>query len=61
MFVKNKEFSNVLTTAFDSVKEHDNYLTELNTYGDSWKNYSFHLNGDRNRELEIAIMLYHLG
>lgn len=60
MFVGNKEFSPVLDSAKSSVSEHDNFLKLINEQDETWFNCEFHLNGDRNRVIKIAIMLYHL-
>lgn len=59
MFVPNKEFTTVLETAKQVVKEHPNYIEFVNSNDETWLNYTFHLDGDRNRQLSIAIMLYH--
>lgn len=60
MFVPNKEFSPVLKSAKDSVSNHENFLSFVNEQDETWFNCEFHLNGDRNRVIKIAIMLYHL-
>ena len=60
MFVSNKEFSPVLKSAKDSVSNHENFLSFVNEQDETWFNCEFHLNGDRNRVIKIAIMLYHL-
>jgi len=60
MFVPNKEFSPVLKSAKDSVSSHDNFLRVVNEQDETWFNCEFHLDGDRNRVIKIAIMLYHI-
>jgi len=60
MFVGNKEFSPVLDSAKNSVSDHNNFLKLVNEQDETWFNCEFHLNGDRNRVIKIAIMLYHL-
>jgi hypothetical protein len=39
--------------------EHPNFLGFVSEQGESWYNYRFHLPGDRNRELKLAVMLFH--
>jgi hypothetical protein len=59
-FVQNNEFSDVLEKIKVSTKNHPNFLKELNSNDETWFNYKFHLNGDRNRELELAVISFHL-
>lgn len=59
-FVQNNEFSDVLEKVKISTKTHPNYLKELNSNDETWFNYKFHLNGDRNRELDLAVISFHL-
>jgi hypothetical protein len=60
MFVPNKDFTSVLETAKQVVSEHPNYLDFTNAKDETWLNYVFHLNDDRNRQVKIAIMFYHI-
>ncbi|WP_024333390.1 hypothetical protein [Desulfotignum balticum] len=60
MFVPNKDFTSVLETAKQVVSEHPNYLGFTNAKDETWLNYIFHLNDDRNRQVKIAIMFYHI-
>lgn len=59
IFVKNKDFSAVLKTVTAVTPEHPNFLGFVSEQGESWYNYRFHLPGDRNRELKLAVMLFH--
>jgi hypothetical protein len=59
-FVQNNEFSDVLDKVKTSIKIHPNYLKELKANDETWFNYKFHLNGDRNREIDLAIISFHL-
>ena len=59
MFVPNKDFTSALKTAKQVVSEHPNYIEFVETNDETWLSYSFHLNGDRNRLVSMAIMLYH--
>lgn len=60
MFVKNKEFSSVIRTVEEITPTHLNYLGFEEKKDDSWLSYRFHINGDRNREVKLAIMLFHI-
>lgn len=60
IFVQNKDFSSVLSTVKDKVNKHPNFLRFLNKKDETWFNYEFHLNNDRNRIVKVAIMLYHI-
>lgn len=59
MFVPNKDFSSAVDVAKSSVNEHENFIKFVNEKDETWFNYEFHLNGDRNRTVKIAVMLYH--
>lgn len=59
-FVQNAEFTDVLGKVKAAIKTHSNYLKELPQNDETWFNYKFHLNGDRNRELDLAIISFHL-
>lgn len=60
IFVKQKEISNVLTKVEDMTKTHTNYLGFVSKSDENWFNYRFHINGDSNREVKLAVQLYHL-
>lgn len=60
MFVKNKDFSSVLKTAIEAAPEHQNYLGYVSEQQEGWYHYRFHINEDKNREVRLAVMLFHL-
>ena len=60
VFVPNKEFSSVIETAKSSINLHPNFLNVGNENDETWLNYDFHINDDRNRIVKVAVMLYHL-
>ncbi|MGI9279262.1 MAG: hypothetical protein ACR2PX_06480 [Endozoicomonas sp.] len=60
MFVQNKEFSSVIDTAKSCISEHQNYIRKTSESDETWLNYEFHINGDRNRIVKLAVMLYHI-
>ncbi len=59
MFVPNKDFSSVVKTAKEAAPRHSNFLKYVGEKDETWFNYEFHLDGDRNRVVKLAIMLYH--
>ena len=59
-FVQNKEFSDVLNTVSTAVTTHPNFIKVLASNDETWFNYKFHLNDDRNRELDLAVISFHL-
>lgn len=59
-FVKNKDFSSVLAKVEKFVPEHPNYLRLVNKRDETWFDYRIHLIGDPNREVKVAIMLFHV-
>lgn len=60
VFVPNKDFSSVLQTMKEVITEHPNYLEFRDSIDETWLNYNFHLNDDRNRQVKLAVMLYHI-
>lgn len=60
LFVQNKEFSSVIQIVQQSAPTHSNYLGFVNLNGESWLNYRFHIDGDPNREVKLAILLFHI-
>jgi hypothetical protein len=60
LFVRNKEFSKVIQEIANETPAHKNYLGFDGKEDESWFNYRFHLNGDENREVKLAVMLYHI-
>lgn len=60
VFVPNKDFSSVLETVTKEISEHPNYIEYIDAKDETWLNYRFHLNNDRNRAVSLAVMLYHL-
>ena len=59
-FVRTAEFTGILDKIKSSIQTHPNYLGYLGESEESWFNYRFHINGDRNREIELAIISFHL-
>ena len=59
-FVRQKDFSAVLEKVRTTTNKHPNYLGFVNMGDETWFNYRFHINGDKNREVKLAIQLYHI-
>jgi hypothetical protein len=59
-FVQNKEISSALEVVKMRTSEHANYLGFINKADENWYNFRFHMNGDKNREIKLAILLFHL-
>lgn len=60
VFVNNKEISSVLKTVKEVTSEHSNYIGHVNDETESWFNYRFHINNDPNREVKLAVLLFHI-
>lgn len=60
VFVSNKEFSPVMSTIEKETKEHSNYLGVVSAPQPGWFQFRFHVNGDRNREVKLAVQAFHL-
>lgn len=60
MFVRNKDMSNVVSTISEVSETHPNYIRTEKKTGETWWNYIFHINEDRNREISLAVLAYHL-
>lgn len=60
IFVRKKDFVKVLETVKDVTKNHPNFVREQADSDDSWFNYIFSLPNDSNKELKLAVQLFHL-
>jgi len=58
-FVRNQDFSEVLSTVKLTVPQHGNFLGDMKPSSETWFNYRFHVDGDRNREIRMAVLLFH--
>ena len=60
IFVPNKDFTAVLEKVKEVTKNHPNYVREQ-SYGDeTWFNYIFSLPTDANKEIKLAVQMFHL-
>ncbi|MEA5448221.1 hypothetical protein VB780_06545 [Leptolyngbya sp. CCNP1308] len=60
MFVSNKDFTSVLRTIREATSEHSNHLGFVHEVEEGWYQYRFHINEDKNREVQLAIQAFHL-
>jgi hypothetical protein len=60
LFVRNKDLSDVISKVKIITPNHKNFLEYVNDMEETWLNYKFHINNDRNREIMLAVMLYHI-
>ena len=60
VFVKNKNFSSVLDTVKKVTPNHTNYLGFVAEPEEGWCRYRFHINEDKNREVQLSVMLFHI-
>jgi len=60
VFVKQKDFTSVLSKVENVTSTHSNYIGFVSKSDENWFNYRFHLNGDMNREVKVAIQLFHI-
>lgn len=60
VFVRNKDLSSVLQTAEEVTPDHPNHLGFVDKKEDTWFNYRFHINDDRNREVKLGVLFFHI-
>lgn len=60
MFVRQKDFSSILDKVENITKTHSNYIAFVSKSDENWFNYRFHLKGDKNREVKLAVQLFHI-
>lgn len=59
LFVKNKEFTNVLSTIKTETKNHEYFLKETGGRGKSSFSYEFHLPDDKDKTVFLEVMAFH--
>ena len=60
IFVKQKDFTAILSKVEAETPMHQNYLRFVEKTDENWFNYRFHINGDRNREVQLAVQVYNI-
>lgn len=60
VFVRNKNISSVLKTIEQVTPTHPLYFSDSEQKEEGWANYIFHLKGDEECKIRVAVMIYHL-
>lgn len=60
LFVRNKDFSTVLQEVKAATPAHPNFIRFVNEQDETWINYIFHINDNPNREIKLAVLLFHI-
>lgn len=60
IFVRQKDFTSILSKVEVETVKHSNYLSTVSKTDENWLNYRFHINGDRNREVQLAVQVYNI-
>lgn len=60
VFVRNKDMTSVVATVKTGTKKHKYFVRELPLSDTSWFNYIFSLPIDNNKEIKLAIQLFHI-
>jgi hypothetical protein len=60
LFVRNKDFSSVIAQVESHTPTHPNYLGFVRKVDSTWLDFRFHINDDQNREVKLAVLLFHL-
>lgn len=59
VFVKNKDFSNVLATIKKEIKSHTLFIKEVGSRGETSYSYIFSLPQDKDKQVRFEIMAFH--
>lgn len=59
LFVKNKEFSQVISTIKSETKEHEYFLREIESRGESSFSFEFHLPSDNEKIVFLEVIAFH--
>ncbi len=60
VFVNKKNFTSIIEKVKEATQKHNNYLGFINETSESWINYRYHINGDRNREVKLGVLLFNI-
>lgn len=58
IFVKYEPITHVMKQIREITCTHSNHLGFLNEEKEGWYNFRFHINGDRNREVKLAVLVF---
>lgn len=59
IFVKNKDFTSVLSQIIESSSQHPCYSKFIDQKDETWFNFQFHFPDDTNKKVMLAILLFH--
>lgn len=59
VFVKNKDFSSVLSQIVQSSSLHPNFSKFIDQKDETWFNFLFHIPNDANKKIMLAVLLFH--
>ncbi|MDB5191993.1 MAG: hypothetical protein JWQ96_1556 [Segetibacter sp.] len=59
MFVKNKDFSKVLSSIKEEIIKHPCFVKEVGKRGESSFNYIFNLPQDKHKVVHLEVMAFH--
>jgi hypothetical protein len=60
VFVRNPNISRIQQSLREAVPRHANYLGTVKTIDDSQIEYRFHLAGDKEREIRVTVLVFHV-
>lgn len=60
IFVQGKEITSISKTIENEICLHNNFVSYDKKNDESWLNFTFHLNGDKDRLLKLAVLFFHL-
>lgn len=60
IFVRNKEIVPVFKTIKDITPQHSCYITTKGQKAENWSEYIFHLPSDKNKEVVLSTLIFHL-
>jgi hypothetical protein len=60
VFVDRKNFTSIIGKVKEATQKHSNYLGFVSETSESWINYRYHINGDRNREVKLGVLLFNI-
>ncbi len=58
LFVKSEPLTYVCEKVKEITRLHSNYLGSVSEEKETWFNYRFHIHGDRNREVKLAVLVF---
>ncbi len=59
-FVDRKDFSNALKQITETTKQHSCHVKYAGCSDETWHNFIFHLPGDPDRKIKVAVLAFHL-